>query len=378
MKEEPNTICVDSGNLTDGSIPEKLGIIASTMVKMGYVAVGVGSRDATLGDQFYSKLTAQKLTVVDTSPSANKLAVPFVLKTVGGVKVGILSFGAAAPGVTVDEMELRKMRFSALKDARSKCDVLVLLDQAGVATRDWIDRNGPRFGAPDIVIDGIRDNGNYSEEVVARAHIMPCLPQAKEIGVIDLEVTPGQEPSVNVTRLPLDEKVVEDPDVLKQVNDGNLALGVAPSNPSPTISNTAIVAGVKPYYSPNLCKACHLKQYEDWVQTKHSVALKTLVDGQKTTPDCLPCHSERYRATQQVIVGDGAFGGVECASCHADTLPHGMERKQMVSNAKVQPVLCLQCHTKDHSPTYDEKTYFPRIAHAASPATTTASVHVSH
>jgi predicted CXXCH cytochrome family protein len=378
VKENPNTVIVDSGNLTDGSGPQKLDIMASAMVKMGYAAVGVGDRDAIVGDQFYTKLSANKLAIVDTSPAANKSAVPFVLKTIGGVKVGILSFGVAAPNVTVDDMELRKARFVAFKEARAKSDVLILLDQAGVATRDWIDRNGPRFGAPDIVIGGVKHNGNNNEEVVARAHIMPCLSQAKEMGVIDLEVTPGQEPKVDTKRITLDEKYAEDPDILKQVNDGIQALGL-PITPVPTpIPNGAVGVATKPYYSPNLCKACHLKQYEDWVQTKHAKALKTLVDGKNATPDCMPCHSERYRVARQYVASDNPIGGVECATCHVNSLPHGMERKQMAMRSKVQPVLCLQCHTKDRSPTYDEKTYFARVAHASAVGSSTASVHISH
>lgn len=344
------------------------------MAKMGYAAVGVGSSDAVLGDKYYEKLAANHLAVVDTSPVANKSAVPFLLKVVGGVKVGILSFGVRPSGVIVDDMELRKMRFAALKDARAKSDVLILLDQAGIATRDWIDRNGPRIGAPDIVIGGI-NNGNpsYSEEVIGRAHIMPCLPQAKELGVIDLEVSPNVEPKVALTRLALNEKIAEDPDLLKQINDANQAMGIAPAGDNYVPANQVGFVP-KPTYSPKLCKACHLKQYEDWSQTKHAKALQTLVDATRTTPDCLPCHSETYRAARQYSRPDNGIGGVECATCHADALPHGMERQQMATHSKVEPALCLQCHTKERSPTYDEKTYFPRVVHAGVMGPATASV----
>lgn len=352
--------------MTDGSGPQKLDIIASAMVKMGYAAVGVGDRDARLGDQFYSKLAAHKLTVVDTSPTADKTAVPFVLKTIGGVRVGILSFGASAPNVTIDDMELRKARFGALREARAKSDVLVLLDQAGVATRDWIERNGPRYGAPDIVISGYKDNISVvSEDVILRTHVMPPIYQSKEIGVIDLEVTPGQVSRTAFAKVLLDDKYAEDPDLLKQVNAGIQALGipVTPSSPPITVSNAAVGVVPKAYFTPEYCKGCHLMQYEDWVQTKHAKALKTLADGKNTTADCLPCHSERYRITRQYVVTGSAVGGVECATCHADSLPHGNDRRNVATRSKVQPAVCLQCHTKDRSPSYDEKTYFPRVAH---------------
>jgi len=358
--------------MTDGTGTVKLDIIAAAMEKMGYAAVGVAGNDAVLGDAFYEKMAAHKIAVVDTSPVANKAAVPFLLKNVGGVKVGILSFGTKPPGVTVDDIGLRKTRFLALKEAREKSDVLILLDQGAVANRDWIDRNGPRVGAPDIVVSGIRGNISYSEEVVARTHILPALPQAKELAVVDVELTPNVEPKVEFKRVMLDEKVAEDPDLLKQINDAMAAAGISPNGPQ--IPPGQVAVDFKPTYSVKLCKACHLKQYEDWAQTKHAKALQTLVDQTKTTADCLPCHSEAYRVAKQYARPENGLGGVECATCHAESLPHGMERKEMAVHTKVQPAVCLECHTKDRSPTYDEKTYFPKIAHASVAGSATASL----
>ncbi len=344
------------------------------MVKMGYAAVGVGELDARLGSEFYAKMAAHKLTVVDTSPTADKSAVPFVLKTVGGVKVGIISFGASPPNVAVDEMALRKTRFTALKEARAKCDVLVLLDQAGVATREWVDRNAPRVGAPDIVIRGYGEGKNDNEDNVGATHIMPAMLQCKQMGLIDIEVTPGQAPRVGVTRVTLDETYAENPELLKQINDAMTAMAL-PATEVPDHSHTASGVGPpKPTYSNRLCKACHLAQYEDWAKTKHARALQTLIDQKKTTPECLSCHSERFRTAQQFTQPDNGLGGVDCATCHAASLPHGMERKAMAERTPVPPSLCLQCHTKERSPDYDEKTFFPMVAHKSAAAATTASV----
>ena len=65
--------------------------------------------------------------------------------------------------------------------------------------------------------------------------------------------------------------------------------------------------------------------------------------------------------------------GVECATCHMKSLPHNMDRKNSSIRVKVDPKLCLDCHTKDRSPSYNVKTYFPKVVHATVPATTTAS-----
>ena len=120
-----------------------------------------------------------------------------------------------------------------------------------------------------------------------------------------------------------------------------------------------------PYYPPALCKTCHEKQYDDWKSSKHAQAIKTLVDGQKVVPECLSCHAEMFRRTQRVNLPYDGIGGVECATCHINSLPHGMERAGVVAKSKVDPKICLDCHTKDRSPDYDEKTYLPMVAHKA-------------
>lgn len=342
----------------------------SVMSGLKYDAVGLGMTDLTMGPVFYEKAAANKITLLDASPLANKQTVPYVVKTVDGVRVGIISFGALPRDANINEYELRKSRFVMYKEVRSKCDVLVVLDQGAVTTDDWIRRNSPRLGTPDIVIPG-PCRQVAQEQIVGDTHIMPPHFQAKQLGVVDVEFTPGQPLRVTMSTVPLDEKFAEDQKVLALVAKGILATGVAPQV-SPNIE-AANRTGVKPYYSPLLCRACHQKHYEDWAKTKHAVALKTLVDGKSTTPDCLPCHSELYRATSKYVANPNAAAGVECATCHANTLPHGLERKDMAVHVKVDPKLCVTCHTKDRSPTYDEKTYFPKVVHAVVPPTTTAS-----
>ena len=351
----------------------KLDVIDSVLAQLKYDAVGVGNADVHVGADFYAKAKANRLTVLDASPLADKSTVPYVIKDAGGVKVGIISFGVLPPDAQVNEYELRKARFAAYKEARDKSDVLIVLDQSCTVTNEWLDRNAARLGAPDIVIGGVQRAGQQSEEVVGKTHLMPSLVQAKEMGVVDIEFTRGQSLNLTLTRVNLDEKFAENAEVAKRVGEAVLKITGAMTAPVPAVNVSNINPNVKPYYSPLLCKACHEKQYQDWSQTKHARALKTLVDGKNTTPDCLPCHSEVFRASQRYIPVDQQNAGVECATCHMNALPHGLERKDMAVRSKVDPKICVECHTKDRSPTYDVKTYFPRAVHAGSAPTTTAS-----
>lgn len=361
---------MDSGNIGDDGGMAKLKTVLPLMAKFGYTAIGMGLSEARVGAEFYAKAAESKLTVVDTSPTADKSTVPYLLKDVGGVKVGIMAFNSPVPGATVDDMEERKMRFIVLRELRPKCDVLILLDQAGVATREWLDRNGARMGAPDIVVRGMNTSSipDAQEEVIARTHVMPPLIQGKHIGVVDLEVIPGQEPKVAFNKVELDPKYAEDEQVSLTVRTANAVWANA------TVQHaTAAMSPQAIHYSVMLCKACHQKQYAQWTQTKHAIALKTLVNKQSTTPDCLPCHSEDYRVKKQYFPDPADFAGVDCQTCHKTSLPHGMERKNYQARAVVDRKLCLECHTPDRSPSYDDKTYFPKVVHLTDTQGTTVA-----
>ncbi len=368
VKENPNTVIVDSGNISDS--PAKLDLILSLMSDFKYDAVGLGQSDIAMGTALYEKAEKNKLAVLDISSDAHKSTVPYIVKNVDGVRVGVISFGAVATDAKISEFDLRKSRLESYKQVRSKCDVLVVLDQADIVTDDWIQRNAARFGAPDIVIPG-QSRNTGKEVVVGSTHIMPRHFQAKQLGVVDIEYTPGMALNISMSNVALDKNFPEDQIVAAKIAEGILATYVRPR--SSTDKESGDSPNSRPYYSTLLCKACHQKQYKDWVTTKHAIALKTLIERKSTTADCLPCHSEQYRATDTYMVTQSAHAGVECATCHSASLPHGLERKMRTVRTKVDPNVCVNCHTKDRSPDYDEKTYLSKVAHSITPSTTTAS-----
>ena len=323
---------------------------------------------------------------MDAYPEKRGSTVPYVLKKVGGVKVGIISFGAIRESdQKVDEYALRKARFAAYKAARDASDILILLDQANVATREWIDSNTSRLGAPDIIVSGIQNMGLLKEEVVGKTYIVPTSQQGKTVGVVDVEVAPDRSLKMSVRKIPLEPEIAEDENITKLIqkftssnsevvhiirepeanpvsanSNHNNPVAAPVITPQPTTTN--IVSN--PYYSPGMCKSCHSKEYDDWKQTKHAKAVKTLVDEKKVQGECLTCHSEMYRRNKSVVISSDNIAGVECATCHADAIPHGMERHDVANKTQVDPNVCLSCHTKERSPNYDENTYFPKVIHA--------------
>ncbi|MCL5105276.1 MAG: hypothetical protein M1133_14360 [Armatimonadetes bacterium] len=354
---------MESGNLSN--TPDKLEIIATIMSEIHYDAVGVGTYDLQLGDTFSQK-TDGKLKVLDASPTAARSAAPYVIKRVDGVKVGIVSFGFVRPGQ--NDFAVRRSFYGAYKAAREGSDILILLDQGNWANNDWLARNGARFGAPDLVVGGTAKMGLQQEETVGRTHIVPTAYQGRYVGICDVDIVPGQEPKITSRRVLLDAAVPEDPVIAQRVkaaiypNQGKVVLANNTASQQTNRSTQPPIAP-GPYYPSLICRSCHSKYYDDWAASKHGKAIKTLVDEEKMVPECLACHSEKFRRTASNLIDTSGVGGVECASCHMNAIPHGNERINMTAKAKVSPTVCLTCHTKDRSPNYNETTYFSAVGH---------------
>ena len=364
VKENPNCVVVDSGNLSDTAA--NLEIVAAVMSEMKYDAVGIGEMDRRYAEEFFKWTSEKKLTVLDTAPSTQAHVVPYLVKQVGGVKVGVVSFGV---GSTAENwFDVRRKFYSAYRAARDASDVLILLDQGGIATKDWLGVNAARLGAPDIVIGGIPNSVMPKEEVVGRTHIVPTSVQGKDIGVIDVKIAPGRDIEMTVQRVAIDRTIPEGEATSDKIREFVSRPGRELSMPTPQPGRDSSGGDVRPsekhYYPPEICKSCHTAQYEDWRKTKHARAMKVLVDRDRVIPDCLRCHSEAFRQTQKPP--NGADAGVGCFTCHINALPHGMEGPGSTADTKVEPAGCLTCHTKDRSPAYDEKAYFPKVRHTES------------
>lgn len=345
---------------------ERTGLILSLLRDMQYDAVGVGENEISLGRQFYEEAEKSKLTILDAAPDAPETAVPYVVKDLGGVRVGIFSFGAQRQNEGTNEYERRKALYGSYAAVRQKADILVVLDQGNVVSSEWLEGIGKRLGAPDVVVSGNQKTGLGQPEVIGKTYICPTSIQGKSVGVVDVEFVRGSDPRIAWSRVELDDKIAEDENVKAKI-DAVIRPGAgASAQVQPPVSQPVPIPtapGGKPYYSPGLCKACHAKEYEDWASTKHAAAVKTLMDANRMVPECLPCHSEQYRRIKTVSINPDGIGGIECATCHMDALPHGMERKDSPARTRVNAMGCLECHTKERSAGYDEQVYFPKVSH---------------
>jgi hypothetical protein len=363
---------VDSGNQTEPSKANYLGLVTSVISELHYDAIGIGTFDLLVGEEFFKQTSEHKLTVLDASPGARGSTLPYFVKSVDGVKVGVVSFGAEPANADTNEYARRRALYSAFKAAREASDILIVLDQANLVNRDWAERNGKRLGLPDVVIPGVDRSFMPADTVAGKTHLMQTSRNATHVGVVDIEIAQGQEPKYTIQRIALEKALGGDEAITKRVNAFLLSIGLTPTSMQQQQS-----VPVTQYYHPATCRGCHVKEYDDWAASKHARAVKTLVDEKRTIPECMNCHSEVFRRVRAVSIPPDGVGGVDCITCHSGSLPHGMERARTAVRVKVDPRMCVGCHTPERSGSYEEKPYMAKISHRNAMAPTTASSPVA-
>jgi len=346
----PNCLILDSGNLARAG--DTLGITCRLMARMGYCAVGMGDRDFAFLNEFLKQTAASGLVVVDPSLPKSQHVVPYLIKELDGVKVGVVSYSPRSKA-SPDSFQ------AAYQAARKQSDVLVLLDQGGVATDEWLQAGE----APDIVI-GAAPKGVIAEQrIVGHTHIAPTSMLGRRLGVADITVSTDGRPRIAAQMLVIDKNTAENASTEKQI-EGFL---LQPARQA-ALKRQPQPYGKGKYTSPETCKRCHTSIYNEWRETKHASALGILISKNREIPDCLPCHSEQYRQTLRTSRRPSTKTptGIECATCHAAVIPHGSKGPASKTSRKVDPKLCLQCHNSERSPDFDPKRYMIRASHKVS------------
>ncbi|MDI9634640.1 cytochrome c family protein [Kamptonema cortianum] len=113
------------------------------------------------------------------------------------------------------------------------------------------------------------------------------------------------------------------------------------------------------------CGSCHEKEYAIWKSSKHAEALATLEsDGHDADPDCVGCHVVGLSSSKGFVARERTpeLANVGCESCHGGGAEHA-SRPAERPMPKVGEKSCSPCHNLAHSPTFEYKTYWKKIAH---------------
>lgn len=126
--------------------------------------------------------------------------------------------------------------------------------------------------------------------------------------------------------------------------------------------------GALDYAGEQECKTCHLAQHEIWTRTRHANAFDALRDVNKAfDPACIVCHTVGFNKKGGYIDDQVTdyLRNVQCESCHGSGRIHvNMKGKAPLGHSGWnKEKICDQCHVPKHSPKFNTKEYWPKIAH---------------
>jgi hypothetical protein len=122
-------------------------------------------------------------------------------------------------------------------------------------------------------------------------------------------------------------------------------------------------AGKPSYVGAEACVDCHAEAVQFWERTVHHRAYETLVAVNKQYDlSCVGCHVTGFRKPGgSEVVENELLRAVQCEQCHGpgsahveDPLPENIVHAAPIS-------VCVECHTPDHSDTFDYEAYMRDI-----------------
>lgn len=137
----------------------------------------------------------------------------------------------------------------------------------------------------------------------------------------------------------------------------NVAAAKAAPPPPPPPAGTATYVGTE------ACADCHAEAVTFWEKTRHAGAWKTLADVDKQFDyDCIGCHATGWgKPSGATMAQNEGLRDVQCESCHGPGSLHvdadEADAARTITLAPAEDLCAGQCHTPEHSDTFDRTAY---------------------
>lgn len=118
------------------------------------------------------------------------------------------------------------------------------------------------------------------------------------------------------------------------------------------------------YVGSYACRICHKTVYDHWSKTSHGMSYNTLVkSGQQYDPECVRCHTTGHGYISGFVNYEKHrnLTDVGCESCHRAGSDH--IKNVNVAYGSTDEYDCRLCHDSEHSPLFQFKEYWAKIAH---------------
>ncbi|MDF1665133.1 MAG: DUF1573 domain-containing protein [Planctomycetota bacterium] len=337
-----------------------------------YQAFVPGELDLDLGLKTLQKLAEQaKMTLVcanmTVDPKLHKAPLPYMIQSFKrGLKVAVVGLInrdlITRKEAGVHFLDPKESLKKVMPELKAKSDVIVILAHMGQRFAVQLCAEVP--GA-DVVIVGHATEVMTQARVIEGTHFVANPDQGKRLSTLDLVIKNKNVIGHHGATHPLDQSHTNDPKIDAFLIEYRKGLRNLPPK--------AVKADPKAqkYVGDKVCGSCHPKERKLWKSTSHSKAMLSLeAKFNDFDPKCTSCHT----------VGQGKPHGytrrdltpkldeVQCESCHGPGAKHSEAPKEIgvpggTPMATIGLKSCRACHNGLHSPQFEPKSYWKRVAH---------------
>jgi hypothetical protein len=367
------------GNRTPAQEKSRSRVVIDYMRMAGYDVVTIGEKDMNYGLAFLlDQIKEGTFDVVGANLYSKRdsalLFEPYVVKEVGGIKVGFLGLTDNDPrkvGV-FEQLEAAYVTGYAeaareyLPELQERCDIVVAMAHVGLSNARKLAEKIPEL---DVILVGHGSDRTAMAEKVGETIIVKSGSKSSSIGTLMLSLDDDNRilafDGISKTLKKHGRKNMELQGLIttceerQKVRDRLLAkrryrLPAIPKRPE-------VLAG-EGYLGWDTCKQCHNEIYERWADDPHAHAFATLAEGDKwNDPACLPCHVTGYELAAAKDSTDikPELWNVQCEACHGMGTKHARDG----SMRPVPESVCLKCHTPEWTPDWNYAEMVKKIDH---------------
>jgi hypothetical protein len=376
-------VLIDVGDLFGARMPapekKRSTVVVDAMRMMKYDVVAIGEREMNYGLDFLNDMVARgTFDVVCANLYSKKdsslVFPPYVVKKVGGVRIGFLGLLDDDPRKVGVFEQLENIYVTSYSEAaqkylpelKAKSDIVVALAHIGLGNSRTLAEQAPGF---DVVLAGHGNDRTPLPEKIGETIVAKAESKSSSVGTLLLGLDAGNKISgfegltetlTKKGRLnPEVEKIVKTCEEQEKARDQLVARR---KMELPNIPRRPEVLAASGYLGWETCKVCHAAIYEKWSTDPHSKAFATLAEGDEwNDAACLPCHTTGYELAARKDSTDvrPEMWNVQCEACHGMGTSH--QRGGMA-----QPVteeVCRRCHTPEWSPHFDFADALKKIDH---------------
>jgi len=340
---------LDLGNLADVGAKHEPVLDAAALLK--YDGVSLSEADVLLTPAVSERARAKGVPVVPQLALAPTKPTRELVVVRGGSRIAL----AALPRAVADEPAAKLA--GALRSLRRQAEVVVLLSYAGLEADKRLARAPETGGLIDVILEADEIRFESQPLTVGTTGIFTAARGGKCVGEMSVEFANGK-PTFRQAVHQVEPSLTSHPGVYERMS---AFLAAQPEHKS--VAGEPLPLGLWGYAPASFCAECHLSQTAAWRKQAHTRSMQTLQREGRLLPECLACHSEYFRMTNQFALLPTGEDGVQCATCHGDGLLHSVSSRKQQVFRKVPEDLCRTCHNQERDPDFDYAKARERIRH---------------